>query len=261
MDSWGEERGPRSLRNDIACLRHTIVMNDAVQENLTSVINKLSDEGYEQSLASCRLWFDIECAYPEILDHDQISDAIWDGRCSSAVAPGEGKLFHPTAHLFLRFTSDAESGYVFGPQSRELQDRLRSRTLRNFFTNNMEIVRHRDREQAQLSQWERDMADNFSIMFITDSNFIALWTNSGFAGETTIRNHVLQSLISHPKRYDHQVDALIVLFKIAGATLEAYVEPSVVDRCFELLKNHYPLETVKSNMAQVRVSGIATGDQ
>ena len=34
------------------------------------------------------------------------------------------------------------------------------------------------------------------------------------------------------------MDALIILFKLAGATFEAYADPSVVDRCFELLKGH-----------------------
>ena len=38
--------------------------------------------------------------------------------------------------------------------------------------------------------------------------------------------------------YDHQADALIILFKLAGATFEAYADPSVVDRCFELLQGH-----------------------
>ena len=53
-----------------------------------------------------------------------------------------------------------------------------------------------------------------------------------------IRDHILQSLISHPKLYDHQADALIILLKLAGATFAAYADPSVVDRCFELLKHH-----------------------
>ena len=37
--------------------------------------------------------------------------------------------------------------------------------------------------------------------------------------------------------YEHHVNALTILFKIAGATFGAYVDPAVVDRCFELLKN------------------------
>ena len=74
--------------------------------------------------------------------------------------------------------------------------------------------------------------------FFVEANLIAHWVNLGYVEEAAIRNHILQSLISDQKLYDHQADALIVLFKIAGATFEAYVDPSVVDRCFDLLKHH-----------------------
>ena len=71
-----------------------------------------------------------------------------------------------------------------------------------------------------------------------DANLIAHWANLGYVDETTIRNHILQSLISHPTLDDHQADALVILFKLAGATFEAYADPSVVNRCFELLQDH-----------------------
>ena len=71
-----------------------------------------------------------------------------------------------------------------------------------------------------------------------DVNLIAHCANLGYIEEHAIRNHILQSLISHAKVYDHQVIALAILFRIAGATFGAYVDPAVVDRCFELLKNH-----------------------
>ena len=68
-----------------------------------------------------------------------------------------------------------------------------------------------------------------------------------------IRNRILQSLISFPKLYDHQANAMIILFKIAGATFEAYAGLSVVDRCFERLKNHYSPDSVKGRLVQVGV--------
>ena len=74
--------------------------------------------------------------------------------------------------------------------------------------------------------------------FYADANLIAHWTNLGYVNEAAIRNHILQSLISHSKLYDHQANALIILFKLAGATFGAYVDPSVVDRCFKLLQDH-----------------------
>jgi len=74
--------------------------------------------------------------------------------------------------------------------------------------------------------------------FYADVNLIAHCANLGYIEEHTIRNHILQSLIYHTKVYDHRVIALAILFKIAGATFGAYVDPAVVDRCLELLKNH-----------------------
>ena len=71
-----------------------------------------------------------------------------------------------------------------------------------------------------------------------EANLLAHWANLGYVEEATIRDHILQSLISHPNLYDHQADALIVLFRLAGATFEAYADPSAVDRCFQLLKGH-----------------------
>jgi len=71
--------------------------------------------------------------------------------------------------------------------------------------------------------------------------------------EDAIRNHIIQSLIAHPTLYDHQADALIILFKLAGATFEAYVDPSVVDRCFNLLKDHNYRDPTKKELMEVRV--------
>ena len=74
--------------------------------------------------------------------------------------------------------------------------------------------------------------------FYTDVNLIAHCANLGYIEEDMIRDYILQSLISHPKLHDHQADALATLFKIAGATFGAYVDPAIVDRYFQLLKNH-----------------------
>ena len=74
--------------------------------------------------------------------------------------------------------------------------------------------------------------------FYADVNLIARWANLGYVEEAAIRSHILQSLVSHPTLHDHQAWALIILFKLAGATFGAFADPSVVDRCFELLKNH-----------------------
>jgi hypothetical protein len=91
--------------------------------------------------------------------------------------------------------------------------------------------------------------DNASRNFYADANLIAHWANLGLVEENAIRNHILQSLISHPKLYIHQANALVILFKVAGATFEAYADPSVVDRCFELLKDHYRRGSTRSESA------------
>ena len=90
-----------------------------------------------------------------------------------------------------------------------------------------------------------------------EANLIAHWANLGYVEEAAIHNLILQSLISHPKLYDHQADVLIILFKLAGTTFEAYADPSVVNRCFELLKDHYNHSSVKKEL--VRVSAPALG--
>ena len=90
--------------------------------------------------------------------------------------------------------------------------------------------------------------------FLADANFVAHWVNLGYVEESAIRNHILQALISHPKLYDHQAGALIILFKLAGATFQKYADPSVVDRCFELLEAHYDdRRSAHGLLVQVRV--------
>jgi len=121
--------------------------------------------------------------------------------------------------------------------------------------------------------------DQATSEFYTGATFVAHLANLGCVEGAAIRNHILQSLISHPKLYDHQVDALITLFKLAGATFGAYVDPSVVDRCFDLLKGHtynppqiYTLSEdqrqyenryrqVREGLFQVRAPRLVKGDR
>jgi len=194
-----------------------------IEEALGFVVGELSDENYAESLAFYRFWSETGRTYLEI-PSDQIFDAIWNRRgAMSLIDPNCGNIFHASAHLIIRFANDAESYHILAPQSSGLQDRLCARTLREFSSDNLLIARYGGRDAAS---------------FYTDVNLIAHWANLGHVEEAAIRNHILQSLISHPKLYTHQVFALIILFKLAGATFEAYVDPSVVGRCFEHLKAH-----------------------
>ena len=192
---------------------------------LGSAVDKLSDQNYAESLTFYRLWLDIGQTYHQI-PSDRLYDTIWNNRRASSMNPGEGKLIHSTAHLIVHFASDTESGHFPASHSSGLQSHPCARSLREFFTNNLQLVWYKDS-----SHW----AD-----FYSDANLIAHWppANLGSVDEAAIRDHILQSLISHPKLHDHQADALVILFKLAGPTFEAYAEPSVIDRCFYLLKGH-----------------------
>ena len=195
---------------------------EEIDAALRLTVGRLSDQNYTQSLDFYRFWFEIGQTYYQVLS-DQTFNAIWDNRgAGSMINRASGKIIHLTAHLILRFASDTESDRILAPYNAGLQSRLCAGSLRGFFSNNLSSVRSRG--------WSYDQ--------YADVNFIAHWANLGYVEEATIRNHILQSLISHPTLYDHQVCTLIILFKLAGATLEKHAEPSVVNRCFELLKNH-----------------------
>ena len=178
---------------------------------------------------------------------DQTFEVIWNNRAvSSSIDPGSGRLIHPTAHLIVRFASDAESGHLLVPRISGLQSRLRARSLREFFSNNVKTVWSGSRGNA---------SDNF----YADNNLIAHWANLGYVEEAAIRDHILQSLISRQKLSDHQADALIILFKLAGATFEAYADLSVVGRCLQLLQDHRYYHSCRNNSCyKDRVNSLST---
>ena len=205
----------------------TITM-ESIDRALGSVVDKLHDGNYSESFAFYRFWFDIAQNHHQV-PSDQIFDAIWKNRGTSSMDPGSCKVILSTAHLVLRFARDAELDDILAPYSSGLQSRLSASSLRDFFSNNVAAVWYKETGAY---------SGGAQAEFSTDTNLIAHWTNLGYVEEAVIRNQILQSLISHPKLWDHQVDALITLFKVAGATFERYADPSVVDRCFELLKGH-----------------------
>ena len=198
-----------------------------IQDSLRSAVNGLSDQDYERYFAHYRFWFNIGLTYSQITP-DQIFDDIWASRIIST-----GGLFHQTAHSIIRFAGDVESDSTLAPYAAGLQSRLCAGILRDFF---------------DISPWVH------LNQFVSGANFIASWANLGYIEESAIRNDILQSLIpeAFPNLYDPQADAIIVLFKIAGATFEAYADPSVVDRCFGLLRNHYSSNRIKCPLVQVR---------
>ena len=181
------------------------------------------------------------------------------GVTKARVLPGDGKLFHPTAHLIVRFASDAETDHILGLHSARLRSRFGEELLRRFLEGNMESVRNRNevderrKRGGNLLEESESKSKETNRRFAVNSNILAWQANSGYVKETAIRNHILQSLVdpSHSRIYDHQADAMIILFKIAGATFEAFADPLVVDRCFEILKDHYSHDSAKGKLVQV----------
>ena len=199
-----------------------------IEEALSFVVGELSDKNYALSLNFYRFWFETGGTHLEI-PSDQILNAIWNYRgAASSINTTDGRIFHASAHRILRFASDAESDRILAPYCSGLQSRLCAKALREFSSNNLIIARY---------------GGNTEDIFYADVNLIAHWANLGFVEEAVIRDYILQSLVSHPKLYSHQAYALIILFKLAGATFEAYVDPSVVDLCFEYLKIHSAVYT------------------
>jgi len=206
-------------------LSHAATVMDETITALDSVVGGLSDENYAQSLDFYRLWFGIGQTYHQI-PSDQIFDVIWNNRRKVTMGnPSCCGLIYSNTHLILRFASDVESDHLLAPYGSGLQSRLCAKSLRRFFSGNL------------------SMASGGSCQeFYADVNLIAHWANLGYVEEVAIRNHILQSLVSHPTLHDHQAWALFILFKLAGATFGAYADPSAVDRCFDLLKSHIILD-------------------
>ena len=192
-----------------------------IKEALGVVISSLSDENYQQSLTRCRLWLELGQIYSGLTPSDLIFDAIWENK---AAYPSFGAHIYPAAPSILRFVNEAESDPVLAPYSLGLRSRLCAMIMEEFIEDDLGIVYNGCHAEGH---------------FYMDVNLIAHCVNHGYIEEAAIRNHILQPLISHPKLLDHHLFALCILFQIAGATFKAYADPSVVDRCFELLVGDY----------------------
>ena len=216
----------------------TIAMK-SIKEALDSALKNLSDESYEKSSAYFRLWAEIAQTHSQI-PSGLILDTISMHRTEGAL---DDKSIHSTTRLILRLVDDVESDSTLALHNTGLKSRFCARILQEFFDEDLSIV-----HSSSGRPWHN---------FYVDVNLIAHCANLGYIEEHTIRNHILQSLIYHPKVYDHQVNALAILFKIAGATFGAYVDSAVVDRCLELLKNHQFQS--KTQGAPIQVSILSEG--
>jgi len=214
-----------------------------IQSALDKTIAGLSDQNYEKSFAFLRLWFEIAHTHSTI-PPDAILHALQTYYRARSLPDN---LIDSAAHLILRFASDAELDHILAPHSTELRSRLCAEALRVFFDTDLATV-----------------YSGFSCTnsYYADANIIAHCVNLGWVEEAVIRNHILQSLISHPTLYNRQVYTLVILFRTAGATFAAYTDPAVIDRCFEILKGprnqYWPREKLIQVNALCEGSNIGT---
>ena len=193
-----------------------------IQKGLGLTITNLSDQNYEKSLTYFRVWSEVGQTHFQ-LSADQIFDAIYEQRASGA---SYYTSTYPKADLILRLIDHIESDAILALQCAGFRSRFCAKILQNFFGSDMGVV-HPNPNYGSIPN-----------DYYPDVNYIAYCANLGYMEEYTIRNHILQSLISHTKMYEHQVTALAILFKIAGPTFEAYADPVVITRCFEILNGH-----------------------
>jgi hypothetical protein len=179
----------------------------SIESALSSVVCGSSEKTYEKSLEVYRFRFELCRAYSQ-LPFDLIFDSIWKHR--DRVSSPNPYLF-PNCHLILRFANDAESDAVLASHSAGLRNRFCASVLQEFFDLGM---------------------SSLDGHFLLDASLVAHAANLGYIEEFTIRNHILQSLILYPSPDKRQVEALVILFRIAGATFGEYVDSSVIDRCF-----------------------------
>ena len=186
---------------------------------LSRLVSSLSNENYEASLAHCEFWVELGQTYSQIPSY-LVFDTVWKHK--TTLRPPGGLIF-PTPPLILRFARDAESSHILASHSAGLLSRLYTSILQKFF------------DTGILATYS---SASYTTAHIVDANLIAHCANLGYIEEAAIRHHIFQSIISYPSLHNHQADALIVLFKLAGATFAAYTDPSVIDRCFDLLRGH-----------------------
>ena len=196
-----------------------------LRETLSDLAKGLTEENCDVSLAQYCFWLNVGVAHGHISDQSQVSNDVHRIIRPELLRPDQGQLIHPAVQLLTRFIRDIESDGTISEQVSGLRQNC-AENVDAFFEENLSLVRSRG--------WQAQ-----STTFLTKANLIAFWANLGYVEEVVIRDRIIQSLLSHSKLHDHQADALVVLFGLAGGTFGAYVDPSVVDRCFELLKDHY----------------------
>ena len=208
--------------------RHTSTMDTWPSMNL---LLALSEGNYDSIFSAYRYWIELEATrggvtnrrlYNDVMGStrpDLISPPYFTGNSRYPVAGG---LIHSTAQSLLRFITDAEQDPILSTYAVDVHEQLSRSSLDGFF-------------KRILGCTPRSTNTELSN-FYTRTNFIAHWVNLGYVRLEDVRDRILQSLIMCPSAHPHQLNSLLILLKISGATFAAYVDPSVMDRCCDLFK-------------------------
>ena len=246
----------------------------------TKLLYDLTEENYARTFTCYRLWIDlgaarermpivklyndirggmkpdfIQASYAEIAGSNTRPDwinpfAVYANIPRDTTGQFAGKLIHDNVHLLLRFISEAESDPVLSTYAIDLHDRLCRETLEEFFKQSLSYM--------PVGRFVYPNSQQ-SCEFYTKVNLIAHWVNLGHVRLEDVRDHILQLLTFHPTIHPHQLNSLMILLKISGATFAACVDPSVMDRCCDLLKpDNLGGKQVATGLAEVSTPILAT---
>jgi len=220
---------------------------------LVKLLYGLSEANYGSTFSAYRFWIELGAAHGGVSNDQLYNDILsctttgpdlvtlgwsWGSSTGTWRYTATGQPIHSNAHLLLRFTTDAELDPTLSTYAIGLHDRLCRELLKQFFKQSLDYI-----SEAEATP-----------EFYTRVNFIAHWINLGFVSLEDVRDRILQSLTLQPTVYPHQLNSLTILLKISGATFAAYVDPSVMDRCCDLLKpsNLTADKKVLAELAEVR---------
>jgi len=228
---------------------------------LVKMLYDISEENYDRTISAYHFWMDLGAAHGGMSNHRLYNDILGSAstKRNSITAPWwyqstitynglsqytpQGHLIHKNARLLLRFITDAELDSALSTQAIGLHDQLCRESLEQFFRQSLDYIPGGPEEPTSAQLCE----------FYSRVNLIAHWVNLGYAKLENVRDHILQSLALQPTVYPHQLNSLMILLKISGATFAAYVDPSVMDRCCDLLKpSNLSKQLVLIELAAVR---------
>ena len=204
---------------------------------LGNLVSHLSEKNYEQTLSDYRLWTKIGVTHGWISEEQLVNDIKGNMQPHLVYqAKSYYQLVHPTSHLLLQFITDVELNPVSSTHAR-----LCHSSLHDFFADN-----------SSLDLWPNTRSNNKLREFYTNVNLLAHLVNLGHVGVEDVQDHILQSLTFRSIPHGHQLCSLLILLKIAGATFAAYVDPSLMARCLDVLKSAEFGSGIKT-LAKVRV--------